>query len=75
MRKVQEIQTREVGEWVDNNCVKNHCRVYAIYVRSSMVYGSQTMPLLADVGLNFERAEMQMIIWMCGVSIRQKECI
>ena len=28
------------------------------------------MPLLADVGLNFERAEMQMIRWMCGVSMK-----
>ena len=27
--------------------------------------------LLADVGLKFERAEMQMIIWMGDVSMRQ----
>ena len=27
-------------------------------VRSSMIYGSETMPLLADVGLKCERAEM-----------------
>ena len=34
-----------------------------------MTYGSDTRPLLADVGLKFERTEMQMIRWMCGVSL------
>ena len=28
-----------------------------------MTYGSETMPILIDVGLKFERAEMQMIRW------------
>ena len=32
----------------------------------SMTYGSETRPLLVDVGLKFERA--QMIRWLCGVS-------
>ena len=35
-----------------------------------MTYGSETMPLLVDVGLKFERAEMQMIRWMFGVSMK-----
>ena len=47
-------------------------RVYASCVRSSMTYGSETRPLLADVGLKFERAEMQMIRWMCGVSMKAR---
>ena len=47
-------------------------RVYASCVRSSMTYGSETRPLLVDVGLRFERAEMQMIRWMCGVSMKDK---
>ena len=34
--------------------------VYGSCVRSSMIYGSETRPLLIDVGLKFERAEMQM---------------
>ena len=34
-------------------------RVYASCVRSSMTYGSETRPLLVDIGLNFERADMQ----------------
>ena len=36
-------------------------RVYARCVRSSMTYGSETRPLLTDVVLKLERAEMQMI--------------
>ena len=49
-------------------------RVYASCVRSSMTYGSETRPLLVDVGLKFERAEMQMIRWICGIYIeRQKD--
>ena len=38
-------------------------RVYASCVRSSLTYGSETRPLLVDVGLKFERAEMQMDVW------------
>ena len=34
--------------------------------------GSETRPLLVDVGLKFERAEMQMIIWMCGISLKDR---
>ena len=37
-----------------------------------MTYGSENMPLLADVGLKFERAEMPMITWMCGVSLKYR---
>ena len=47
-------------------------RVYASCVRSSMTYGSETRSLLVDVGLKFERAEMQMIIWMCGISLKDR---
>ena len=48
-------------------------RVYANCVRSSMIYRRDTMPLLADAGLNFERAEMQVIRWMCGVSMKDRK--
>ena len=46
--------------------------VYASCVRSSMPYGIETMPLLVDVGLKFEIADMQMIRWMCGVSMKER---
>ena len=47
-------------------------RVYASCVRRSMTYGSKTRPLLVDVRLKFERAEMQMIRWMCGISLKDR---
>ena len=37
---------------------RDESRVFASCVRSSMTYGSETRPLLADVGLKFERTEM-----------------
>ena len=37
-----------------------------------MTYGSECLPLLADVGLKFERVEMQMIRWMCGISMKDR---
>ena len=37
-----------------------------------MTYGSETRALLADVGLKFESAEIQMIRWMCGVSMKDR---
>ena len=40
-----------------------------------MTYGIETMHLLADVGLKFERADMQMIRWMCGVSMKDRRTI
>ena len=37
-----------------------------------MTYGSETRPLLVDVGLKSERAEMQMIRWMYGISLKDR---
>ena len=37
-----------------------------------MTYGSETRPLLVDVGLKFERAEIQIIRWMCGISLKDR---
>ena len=47
-------------------------RLYASCVRSSMAYESESMPLQVDVGLQFERAEMQKIKWMCGFSMKDR---
>ena len=32
----------------------------------------EVSPLLVDVGLKFEREEMQMIRWMCGISLKDR---
>jgi len=45
-------------------------RVYSTCVRSAMVYGSETWPMTAEQERRFERAEMRMVRWMCGVSLR-----
>ena len=37
-----------------------------------MTYRNETMPLLVDVGLKFERTDMHMIRWMCGVSMKDR---
>ena len=47
-------------------------RVYSSCVRSRMTYGSETTLLLVDIGLKFERAEMQMIRWMYGISLKHR---
>ena len=47
-------------------------QLYVACVRGSMTYGSETMSLLVDVGLKFESAEMQMIRWMCGISLKDR---
>ena len=39
-------------------------------VRRSMIYGSEPRPLLADVWLKLERAEMQIIRWMCDLKFK-----
>ena len=41
---------------------KSFAMLHSSCVRSSMTYGSETRPLLVDVGLKFERAEM---VWTC----------
>ena len=40
-----------------------------------MTYGSETRLLLVDVGLSFESAEIQMIRWMCSVSMEDRNTI
>ena len=47
-------------------------RVYASCVRSSLIYGSEAMPLLADVWLKFEGAAVRMIRWKCVVSMKDR---
>ena len=60
---ISDIQSSPVGD---------EGRVYASCVRNTMTYGSETRPLLVDVGLKFERAEMLMIRWMCGISLKDR---
>ena len=38
-----------------------------------MIYGTETRLLLTGVGFKFERAEIQIIRWMCGVSMKDRK--
>ena len=49
---ISDIQSSPAGDERSSVC---HC------VRSSMTYGNESRPLLVDVGLKFERAEMKII--------------
>ena len=60
---------RELLPFLTSRAPPLEMKVYASCVRSSMTYGSEIRPLLVDVGLKFERAEMQ-IRWMCGISMK-----
>ena len=40
-----------------------------------MIYGSETRSLIVDVRLKFKRAEMQMIRWMCGISMKERRLV
>ena len=43
-------------------------KVYLACVRSAMVYGCETWGMTVEQMTRFERKEMRMIRWMCGVS-------
>ena len=46
-------------------------KVYGACVRSSMIYGSETWAVNAELEEKLKRAEMRMVRW-CGVSLREK---
>ena len=48
-------------------------KMYGACVRSSMIYGSETWAVNAEQEAKVERAEMRMVRWMCGVSLREKK--
>ena len=60
---IADIQSSPIGDERSSVCQ---------FVKSSMTYVSETRPLLVDVGLKFERAGMQMIRWMCGISMKDR---
>ena len=37
-----------------------------------MIYGSETRAMKVDQEARFERTEMRMVRWMCGVSLKEK---
>ena len=41
-------------------------------VRSSMLHGSETWPVRKENVVAFQRAEMRMVRWMCGVKLKDR---
>ena len=48
-------------------------QIYNIYVRSWMLYGSETWAVKEENVQRIERAEMQMVRSMCGVNLRERK--
>ena len=47
-------------------------KLYAACVRSGMLYGSETWPVKEEDVCRLERTEMQMVRWMCNVSLSDR---
>ena len=48
-------------------------RIYAACVQSAMLYGSETWAANTAQVARLSRAEMRMVICMCGVSLRERK--
>ena len=48
-------------------------KLYTACVRSVMLYGSETWPLKEDDISRIVRTDMQMVRWMCNVSLRDRK--
>ena len=53
--------------------LKLNGKLYATCVRSAMIYGSETWAMNVEQQRRLERAEMRMVRWMCGVSLRERK--
>ena len=47
-------------------------RLYSSCVQSSMLHGSKTWPVRKKNDVALQRAEMQMVRWMCGVKLEDR---
>ena len=48
-------------------------KVYGACVQSSTIYGSETWAVNTELEIKLERAEMRMVRWICGVSLREED--
>jgi len=47
-------------------------RLYSSCVRSSMLHGSETLPIRKENKVALHRAEMRMVRWMCGIKLQDR---
>ena len=45
---------------------------YSSIVQSSMLHGSETLPVRKENEVALQRAEMRMVRWMCGVKLQDR---
>jgi len=48
-------------------------KVYATFVRSCLMHGTETWPIKVENELKMNRTEMSMIRWMCRVRLNQRK--
>ena len=66
-KKFRELQPILTAKYVSR---KSKGILYMACVRSVMIYGAETWPMKKDNSSLLERAEMRMVRWMCGVTLR-----
>jgi len=47
-------------------------RLYSSCVRSSMLHGSETWPIMEENEVALQQAEMRMVRWMCGIKLKDR---
>ena len=47
-------------------------RLYSSCVRSSMLHGSETWPVMEENVVALQRAEMRMVRWICGIKVKDR---
>ena len=71
MHQIDEVRGAFAISDIESSPLEMKGPVYTSCVRRHVVYGSVSMTLLA--GLKFERADMQMVRWMCIAFRRTSE--
>ena len=47
--------------------------IYTMYIRPTMLYGSETWPTKVEDIRKIQRSEMRMLRWMAGVSLSERK--
>ena len=47
-------------------------RLYSSCVRSSMLHGSESLPVRKENEVALKQAEMRMVSWMCGMKLQDR---
>ena len=59
---------------LENDFLKLILTIYSACAQSVLIYGTETWAMKADDLRSLERTERMMVRWMCGVSLKYREC-